>query len=126
VEYPDLGCPETPFPWGESRPLDELPGRSVAGLLDGSAEAVREEVVIENDDPCSGLRPRMLVTDTHRLTIYPHTGEGELFDLRNDPHELYNLYDRPEAAALRTELTDRLLRAYSAETPLWPLPGWNA
>ncbi|MFW6133539.1 MAG: sulfatase-like hydrolase/transferase [Planctomycetota bacterium] len=126
VEHPGLHVPETPFPRGEVQPLSPLPGRSAAPLLDGSVESIHDEVVIENDDASTGLRPRALVTAGHRLTVYPATGEAELFDLREDPHELHNLFDRRAAAPLRRELTDRLLRAYCRQAPLSPLPPWNA
>lgn len=43
---------------------------------------------------------------THKLCLYPATGEGELYDLDSDPHELRNLFDTPE----NMELQERLMR----------------
>ncbi|OPZ81541.1 MAG: hypothetical protein BWY76_02997 [bacterium ADurb.Bin429] len=83
-------------------------------------------MVIENDDPTSGYRVRTLVTATHRLSIYPGTDDGELFDLRGDPDELNNLWYRPEEQELRARLVKELLDAYSQDTPLYPIPRWNA
>ena len=41
---------------------------------------------------------------------------GELYDLQEDPHELHNLWDRPECGALRAELKDRLLSWLATST----------
>ena len=50
-----------------------------------------------------------LVTDEHKLVHYAAQPFGELFDLREDPGELRNLYDDPGRRALRGELTEQLL-----------------
>jgi arylsulfatase A-like enzyme len=88
------------------------PGRSLAGLLAGQADAVQDSVVIENDEDYLGLRLRTLVTQTHKITTYTgHRGPepyGELFDLADDPHELHNLWDSPAHAALRRQLIEQL------------------
>jgi hypothetical protein len=105
-------------------PLQTYPGHSWRGLVEGWEDTIRDRVVIENDDPTTGLRPRTLVTPAHRLTVYPGTPHGELFDLTSDPHELQNLWDRdPE---LRQKLIGRLLAAYAEDTPLYPIPPWNS
>ena len=88
--------------------------------------AARESVVIENDDPTSGYQARALVTPTHRITVYPGTQEGELFDLANDPDELHNLWHVPACAGLRADLVSRLLAEYSRRTPFYPIPPWNS
>jgi uncharacterized sulfatase len=83
-------------------------------------------VVIECDDPTTGLRPRCLVTERHRITVYPGLPDGELFDLSDDPWELNNLWYEPAHRELRAELTARLLDEYSALTPMFPIPPWNS
>ena len=122
----DWAACRTPFERGSVRPLAAYPGRSLRPMLAGEGGSVRDAVVVENDDPCTGLRVRCLVTADHRITIYPGTGEGELFDLREDPWELYNLWYKPKHAGLRAQLTAALLDHYSLETPLHPIPPWNA
>lgn len=119
-------CAATPFQRGAERPLALYPGRSWRPLLEGDAITLHEEVVIENDDPTTGLQVRCLVTDRHRLTLYPGTPDGELFDLASDPDETHNLWYRPDAAPLRADLIRRLLDAYSRQTPFYPIPPWNS
>lgn len=117
---------DTPFERGSVKPMQIYPGRSWRGLLDGSAMTIRDAVVIENDDASTGLRPRCLVTDCYRLTIYAGQDWGELYDLIQDTDELYNLWDHPDYQVVRSELTQQLLNEYTLQTPWCPIPPWNS
>jgi N-acetylglucosamine-6-sulfatase len=44
-------------------------------------------------------------TKTHKLFYLPATDEWQMFDLVNDPDEMKNIYDNPEHAQVREELT---------------------
>jgi len=127
------GIPEPGADWvraktlyerGSVVPLQLRPGLSWRPVLEGTAHTLHEHVVIENDDPTTGLFARALVTPTHRLTVYPGTGEGELFDLMNDPGERCNLW--ASELRLRDKLIAELLDAYSRSTPAYPIPPGNA
>ncbi|MDH5363003.1 MAG: sulfatase-like hydrolase/transferase [Aigarchaeota archaeon] len=48
---------------------------------------------------------RMLRTRTHKL-VYNRSDIGELYDLVNDPWEMWNLIDLPETRAVQEELLD--------------------
>ena len=50
------------------------------------------------------LSLRTVRTRTHKLTMDLRSGAGELYDLAEDPCETRNLFDRPDAAAVRGEL----------------------
>ena len=58
----------------------------------------------------------MMRGQRHKLVYYIGQEAGELYDLQEDPHELYNLWDRPECGALRAELKDRLLSWLATST----------
>ena len=98
-----------------TRQLRALPGRSLAPLLTGQAGRIQAAVLVENDEDYLGLRLRTLVTEQHQLTVYVgDDGEqdfGELFDLREDPAQVHNLWRSPEPAhrQLKLELKERLL-----------------
>jgi arylsulfatase A-like enzyme len=49
-------------------------------------------------------------TETHKLIHYWKSGQWELFDLRNDPEEMRNLYSSPEQQALVAQLKGELQR----------------
>ena len=53
---------------------------------------------------------KSLYTTDWRVTWFPNQDAGELYDLRADPHEIENLFDRPEHRATRASLMDELLR----------------
>ena len=58
----------------------------------------------------------MMRGERHKLVYYIGQEAGELYDLQRDPHELYNLWDRPECGTLRAELKDRLLSWLATST----------
>jgi arylsulfatase A-like enzyme len=58
----------------------------------------------------NNFRARTLITQNHRLTIYQGADWGELYDFREDPHELYNLWSEARGQETRHELTERLVR----------------
>lgn len=55
-----------------------------------------------------------------RITWWPGLGEGELYDLRSDPHELDNVFNVDEYIPERGWLMEKLLYAYAEAGPLGP------
>jgi arylsulfatase len=108
-EPPEAPCQRTPWP-----------GKSLAPQLSGRAERVRDHVIVENDEDYLGTNLRSYITDDYKLTVYSsHPDWGELFDRRNDPKELNNLWNDPKARSTRARLMQELLYAYlDEETPL--------
>ncbi|WP_129113759.1 sulfatase/phosphatase domain-containing protein [Halegenticoccus tardaugens] len=88
------------------------PGRSLRPQLTGEVDAVRDAVVVENDEDYLGLRVRTYVTDRYKLTVYPGEPYGELFDLREDPDELYNRWDDERYADVRRRLRPEFFERY--------------
>jgi arylsulfatase A-like enzyme len=58
----------------------------------------------------NNFRARSLITAKHRLSLYEGVSWGELYDFDADPHEIRNLWDEPNAAKTRRELTEQLAR----------------
>jgi arylsulfatase len=90
------------------RQLRPLPGKSLRPLLEGKADRVQEAVSVENDEDYIGQRLRTVVTENHQLTMYVgEDGEmpwGELFDRKNDPAQLHNLWNDASSKALKNEM----------------------
>ena len=105
-----------------------MQGKSMLPVIDDPTQSVRDAVLVEDDRQRlyfnfqTRVRLRTLVTDSHRLSMYDETAWGELYDLRNDPHELVNLWDDSGARAIRTELTERLARELIATADTSPYP----
>jgi arylsulfatase A-like enzyme len=51
---------------------------------------------------------KMRRTEDWKLVHYVHAPYGELYNLREDPHELHNLYDDAGAARTRHEMESAL------------------
>lgn len=109
-------------------PWNGIQGRSLVDLVAGRTASVRETMLIEEEGQRyymgfpDRIRTRSLLDGRHRLSIYDGVPFGELYDLREDPHELVNLWNEPGARALRAEMTEKLARRMIdlAETSPYP------
>jgi N-acetylglucosamine-6-sulfatase len=83
--------------WADASPPENPDGRSLAPLLSASPpDSWREALLIEHfvGSDWVGLR-------TPRYTYVEHEGgEKELYDLKEDPHQVENLYENADAALL--------------------------
>ena len=113
LEAAQVEFPEGPAARPPVTPLQRPPlvGKSLAPVLMGAAEGVHEAVLVENDEDYIGSNLRTVVTERYKLTAYSERDFGELFDLQEDPHELYNLWDRPESRELKLQMKAQLLAA---------------
>ena len=98
-----------------------MQGKSVLPLLSDRSAAGREEWFYEYFEwpnpekvaPHHGIR-----TETHKLIAYTlDTREHELYDLKTDPMETQNLWDRPEHAEVQRDLLARMAEL-SAKIPV--------
>jgi len=81
---------------GLERPASAADGHSLAPLMRGEVERVREDVFCEFFSPEYHGGPmrntqRAVRTERWKLTWFPALGRYQLFDLRHDPHELVDL-----------------------------------
>ena len=80
-------------------------------LFDLDGTPTRREHVLTEDDFDAVLRVplRTITTERHKLTAYLDApGQGELYDLVEDPGEFVNLWDDPASASLRSDLAATL------------------
>jgi uncharacterized sulfatase len=107
-----------------------LEGEDLAPLLHGEQQSDRSVFIefqryeIEHDS-WGGFQPvRCIVHGEYKLVInLLHT--DELYHLQSDPAELANLIDRPEFAAVRDGLHDRLLDWMYAKRDPFRGPAWE-
>jgi len=78
-------------------------GHSLVPVIRGEKESIYSCVFGHFKDA-----QRMIRIDRWKLIHYPKIHKFQLFDLANDPHELSNLAENPEHAALMRQLYDRL------------------
>ena len=86
-------------------------GRSLTPYLQGDPIEPREFVICEDNYLV------MMRTETHKLVYYVgQETDGELYDLRQDPHELWNLWHHTDHRETKTGLLHRLLAWLSTST----------
>ncbi len=71
-------------------PPEQITAQSLLSQINGIVKP-RNLVMIENFS--EGLSAKTIITDQFKLTCYLETDEGDLFDLKNDPQELVNLWE---------------------------------
>jgi arylsulfatase A-like enzyme len=108
-----------------------MQGRSLWPLLTGASDARgRDNVYAEYYQAIpSGYQPDGAYATAVRTKLYAvsrvhRRDDGELYDLRKDPHEQHNLWRIPEMQAVKTEML-ALLCDRMAET-IDPLPPCRA
>ncbi len=94
---------------GEVPPqLDQA--KSLAPLLNGeTASTGRTYVYAQFTAHFTDFHQRMIRTRDHKF-IFNSPAEGELYDLKKDPHEMHNLIDDPAYRAVKKNLTTLLLQ----------------
>ena len=94
--------------------VDMLDGQSLLPLLEGKADvnsaAVYGEMLGEG-----AVAPLLMIRRGNYKYIYSQPDPEQLFDLKNDPHELNNLAGRPEFQELRREFYAELLQHWDKE-----------
>ena len=102
---------------GQTAP-QEFQGTDLTRILNGESDSVQDAVLVEMRATESTLNQHTLITDRHKLVVYKHTDEGELYDLHADPDQYVNLWqDKP---VLRSELLHRLARFHMEREPGGP------
>ncbi len=85
----------------------------------GKSEFLRGHVIVENRHEPTSLNIRTYIDERYKLTVYYNRSYGELFDLQQDPGEVNNLWDEPEAAPLKSTLLLKFIHAEMGKEPLW-------
>ncbi|MBK9170321.1 MAG: sulfatase-like hydrolase/transferase [Bryobacterales bacterium] len=92
------------------RPPDTVQGQSLRPFLTGRPHPSRQEIYGSFRDA-----QRMIRTDRWKLIWYPKIGREQLFDLRNDPHEVRDRIADRRLAPLASDLRTRLRAWLRAE-----------
>ena len=105
-------------------PINGMQGRNLPDVVSGRDDM---SMIIE-DNPRraymglpSNFVVRTLMTERWRLTLYSGVSWGEIYDLKNDPNEFYNLWDVTEHKTKKEELIEQLLRRMMALADPSPL-----
>lgn len=87
-------------------------GFDITPILQNPSINLRDYCYIENDEKFGPLKSRVrhLITTDYKLTVYEEMeGYGHLFDRKNDPDELNNLWYDTQYRDVRLKMLDNLL-----------------
>ena len=87
---------------------DAMTGVNQQAVWTGKADKAREHLIVENRHQPTTIHMKTYIDGQYKMTVYYNQDYGEIFDLKNNPNELENLWsDEP----LRRELMEKLLTA---------------
>ncbi len=90
-------------------PIPEfMQGKSMVPIIHNPNTEINDDVLIEMDDDFIKEKTRTLITDEWRITIF--RDEGELYNLKEDPNEMNNLWDEESLKDIKNELVLKLMR----------------
>jgi arylsulfatase A-like enzyme len=107
-------------------------GINLLPLLAGDASAGHENVLVEQTTQYLYLgfdrlvRVFSLVSKRWRLTVWEGESWGELYDLKDDPHEMENLWSEPEYAGLKADLLLQMVHRIQSLNDESPYPAARA
>lgn len=90
---------------------DGMQGVSQKNVWNGEVDSARDFVICENRHEPHTLHMVSFVTDNFKITVHEGRTYGELYDLKNDEGEHYNLWDEPQIKDIKFDLLCRFLIA---------------
>ncbi|TFF89521.1 MAG: DUF4976 domain-containing protein [Promethearchaeota archaeon] len=90
----------------------DMQGFDITPILKNPEEKIRDCCYIENDEEIGPLKSRLrhLITEDYKLTVYESLDNfGDIYDIKNDPDELNNLWNDKKFGNERFKLLDKLL-----------------
>ena len=99
----------------------EMTGVDESAVWRGEAETLRTHAIVENQHQPTTMNMRTFVTPQYKMTIHYNREYGELYDLVADPDEYENLWNREEAAELKSRLLLQFLYGEMGKAVL-PMP----
>jgi arylsulfatase A-like enzyme len=87
---------------------DYMQGKSMVPLLQNTNDIINDSIYIEMDDDHNSEKTRTLITEDWRLTIFKE--HGELYNLKEDPDEMNNLWNKSSLIETKLELILKLFK----------------
>ncbi len=85
-----------------------MQGKSLMPLVKDPYAKINNELIIEMDDDYNDQKTRTVITDEWRLSIFKN--HGELFNLKEDPDEMDNLWGEKSLLEIKNKLLLCLMR----------------
>ncbi len=95
----------------------QMQGVNQLDVWTGQSEKARDHEICEFRHQPTAVHLRTLITERYKMTVYRGREYGELFDLREDPGEVRNLWNDPESASVKAELLRQFMDAELKREP---------
>jgi uncharacterized sulfatase len=79
-------------------------GKDQREVWEGKKDKVRNHIICEHHHERNLINMRAYVDERYKLVVYYNDTHGEMYDLKEDPHELHNLWDKEAYASLQKDL----------------------
>ncbi len=89
-------------------------------------ESARDHIICENRHEPTKVNLRTYVDERYKITVYCDEEYGEIYDLKEDPHEINNLWNNPKYQELKRELLMKYIWAELKKEPMWMPRIWGA
>ena len=86
-----------------------IQGANLLNAFDG--ECVRDWALVDNQ-PTINFHQQTLVHGDYKIVCYKHDSYGELYDMKNDPNQLNNLFDDPAHIDLKQRMLIKLVQTH--------------
>jgi uncharacterized sulfatase len=98
-----------------------MTGLDQSPVWTGKRETIRTHALVEHRQDPFSFHLKTYVEERYKITVYWGQTYGELFDLKDDPDELRNLWDEPAARSIKEGMIFRFLQA-EMEKESMPMP----
>jgi hypothetical protein len=85
----------------------------------GNVDKIRDHIICENHHEPTLINQRTYVDERYKITVYYNKEYGEIYDLKEDPKEIHNLWYDKEFSELKTELLLKYIWAELGKEPMW-------
>jgi uncharacterized sulfatase len=96
-----------------------MTGVNQRDVLLGAKDAARDHVIVENHHQPTTVHLKTYFDGRYKITVYYNRDYGELFDLRDDPGEVRNLWSSPTHVEVKAKLLLKFLHAEMGKEPTW-------
>lgn len=85
----------------------------------GKKDKARTHIICEDHHEPTTIHLKTYVDERYKITVYYNHKYGELFDLKNDPNEVNNLWNDPKYKDLKMDLLMKYIWAELEKEPMW-------
>lgn len=103
-----------------------MTGKNQTEVWCGTKDKVRDHIICENHHTPTTVHLKTYVNERYKITVYYNQTYGELYDLKEDPNEINNLWDSVDYKDLKSELLLKFIWAELGKEPMWMPRVWGA